>query len=128
MAEMKVIEQRQDGIDIIEMKNQDLTVRVTNLGCHILSVWMKDNKGNIDDVVLGLQNIEDYKEDDKYIGGILGRAANRIKDGMFTLNGQEYHQPISAAFKSLEARITTLSTPISKSVPISFSLESSASK
>ena len=37
MAEMKVIEQRQDGIDIIEMKNQDLTVRVTNLGCHILS-------------------------------------------------------------------------------------------
>ena len=95
MAEMKVIEQRQDGIDIIEMKNQDLTVRVTNLGCHILSVWMKDNKENIDDVVLGLQNIEDYKEDDKYIGGILGRAANRIKDGKFTLNGQEYHLPVN---------------------------------
>ena len=91
MAEVKVIEQRQDGIDIIEMKNQGLTVRVTNLGCHILSVWMKDSKGNTDDVVLGLEHIEDYRKDEKYIGGILGRAANRIKDGKFTLGGQEYH-------------------------------------
>ena len=95
MAEVKVIEQRQDGIDIIEMKNQELTVRVTNFGCHILSVWMKDSKGNTDDVVLGLEHIEDYRKDEKYIGGILGRAANRIKDGKFTLGGQEYHLAVN---------------------------------
>lgn len=95
MAEIIVTEQRNDGIDVIEMKDKDLTVRVTNLGCHILSVWMKDKKGKIDDVVLGLGKIEDYKKDDKYLGGILGRAANRIKDGKFTLNGQEYCLPVN---------------------------------
>lgn len=91
MTEISVTEQRGDGIDIIEMKGKDLTVKLTNLGCHILSVLMKDKDGNIDDVVLGLEKIEDYKRDDKYIGGILGRVGNRIKDGKFTLNGREYH-------------------------------------
>ncbi|MBS7007639.1 aldose epimerase family protein [Anaerostipes sp.] len=95
MTEIKVTEKRKDGIDIIEMKEKNLTVKVTNLGCHILSVLMKDKNGSTDDVVLGLENIDDYKRDDKYIGGILGRAANRIKDGTFTLNGQEYHLEVN---------------------------------
>lgn len=95
MTEIKVTEQRTDGIDIIEMKGKDLTVSVTNLGCHILSVLMKDKDGNVDDVVLGLENIDDYKKDEKYIGGILGRVGNRIKGGKFTLNGQEYHLAVN---------------------------------
>ena len=39
------------------MKIQELTVRVTNFGCHILSVWMKYSKVYTDDVVLGLEHI-----------------------------------------------------------------------
>lgn len=90
MTEIRVTEQREDGIDIIEMKGKDLTVKLTNLGCHILSILMKDKNGSVDDIVLGLEDINDYKKDNKYIGGILGRVGNRIKDGKFTLNGQVY--------------------------------------
>lgn len=95
MTEIKVIEQREDGAHIIEMRGKDLTVKVTNLGCHILSVLMKDKDGCVDDIVLGLQNLDDYKKDKKYIGGILGRVGNRIKNGKFILNGKEYHLAVN---------------------------------
>ena len=42
------------------------------------------------DVVLGYDTIEGYEKDDKYMGAIAGRCANRISGGKFILNGKEY--------------------------------------
>lgn len=46
--------------------------------------------GGLRDVVLGFDNVSDYEGQDKYIGALIGRAANRIGGASFALNGQEY--------------------------------------
>ena len=54
---IEVIEKLDDGIDLISMKNENLEVVVSNFGCTIVKVLMKDKHGNVDDVVLGLSLI-----------------------------------------------------------------------
>ena len=58
---IKVIEKIDDKIDLIQMKNDDLEVVVSNYGCTIVKVLMKDKDGNIDDVVLGYDDFRDYQ-------------------------------------------------------------------
>ena len=53
MIEVKKIEERDNGVCLFEIKNEQLRVIVSNLGCHVLSVFTKDRDGNFGDVVLG---------------------------------------------------------------------------
>src|SRR5699024_5291832 len=46
--------------------------------------------GDMENVVLGFDNLEDYLGDDPYFGAIIGRYGNRIADAKFTLDGNEY--------------------------------------
>lgn len=87
---IQVLEKLDNGIDLISMKNDDIEVVVTNYGCTIVKVLMKDKNGNIDDVVLGYDDVKTYGEVDAYLGALVGRIANRIKVGKFTLNDEEY--------------------------------------
>jgi aldose 1-epimerase len=90
---MKKVEitKRQDGqITFFEMKNEQLTVKVSNLGCHVLSIFTRDRNGEAEDVVLGFEKVEDCKHDGSYMGAIVGRVANRIGDAKFHLNGTLY--------------------------------------
>ena len=92
---IKVIERVDDHIDLISMKNDQLEVVVSNFGCTIIKVLMKDKDGNIDDVVLGYDNFKQYQTLDAYLGALVGRIANRIGKGEFTLNGVDYHLAIN---------------------------------
>lgn len=78
------------NIDIIEMKNEEIEVHVTPLGCIIISIFTKDKFGKMEDIVLGFDDLSTYQNQDKYIGAIVGRCAGRIKDGQFNLNGKDY--------------------------------------
>jgi aldose 1-epimerase len=49
-----------------------------------------DRAGRLEDVVLGFDRLETYEADTHYIGQIIGRYANRIAGGRFTLGGVEY--------------------------------------
>lgn len=84
------LKEREDGIVVFELKNDDLCVRLMNLGAHILSVFAKDRDGAFADVVLGLRDLEDYRRDDDRIGAVVGRVANRIGNARFSLNGTDY--------------------------------------
>ncbi|MDD4369462.1 MAG: galactose mutarotase [Anaerostipes sp.] len=87
---VEILEYGKDEIVVIQMKNDFLTVQFTNLGCHILSILMPDCYGVKEDIVLGYECIEDYYGDINHMGGVIGRVANRISGGRFTLNGREY--------------------------------------
>ena len=65
-------------------QNDELEVVVSNYGCTLVKVLMKDQAGNVDDVVLGYDDFKSYQTLDAYIGALVGRVANRIKKG--TLN------------------------------------------
>jgi len=67
-------------------------INITNYGGIITSVMTKDRDGNVDDIVLGLDNLQQYEEKNNwYFGCITGRFANRIGDGKFMLDGQQYN-------------------------------------
>ncbi|MCD7950431.1 MAG: galactose mutarotase [Erysipelotrichaceae bacterium] len=92
---IQVIKHLDDHIDMISMKNDLLEIVVSNYGCTIMKVLMKDKDGNIDDVVLGYDDFSQYSSLDAYLGALVGRVANRIKLGKFTLNNQEYSLAIN---------------------------------
>ena len=61
-----------------------------NIGCTILELFVLDKKGELRDVVLGMPSFEDYHRARSVMGATVGRCANRIADGKFTLNGKTY--------------------------------------
>lgn len=92
---IEVIKHIEDQIDLISMKNEQLEVVVSNYGCTIIKVIMADKNGHKDDVVLGYDDFTQYQTLDAYLGALVGRVANRIKAGQFSLNGQDYHLAVN---------------------------------
>jgi aldose 1-epimerase len=86
MTQVKLFKKEENGTAFFEMKSSKLRVIVTNLGCHILSIFAQDRNGNGADVVLGYENIEDCHTDGSYMGAVVGRVANRIGQAAFELN------------------------------------------
>ncbi|KAJ3682560.1 hypothetical protein LUZ60_015133 [Juncus effusus] len=88
--------------EIFELSNGVITLKVSNWGATITSLLVPDSKGNVADVVLGFDNIDPYMRGEApYFGCIVGRVANRIKNGKFTLDGVEYSLPINQPPHSL---------------------------
>ncbi|MGN1182380.1 MAG: aldose epimerase family protein, partial [Faecalibacillus sp.] len=102
---IETIEHLDNHIDYIRLKNDYLEVVVTNYGCTILKVLVKDKNGDIQDVVLGYDTIEEYQNYDAYLGALVGRVANRIGKGTFTLNNEIYHLAINNGPNSLHGGI-----------------------
>ena len=65
-------------------------VQITNYGGIVVSLKVLDKEGNLGDVVLGYDNLDDYVKDSAYFGAIIGRYANRLRNGRFTLDGTTY--------------------------------------
>ena len=78
---------------IYVLKNRNgLVSEITNYGARVVSLWVPDNNGNFDDIVLGFDNIDDYiNAKEKYFGATIGRYGNRIKEGKFLINDKEYY-------------------------------------
>ena len=66
------------------------SVSIINYGAAIISWQVMDNKNVNRDIVAGFENLKDYLGNDVYLGCIVGRYANRIANGKFTINGTEY--------------------------------------
>ena len=70
-----------------------MEVCITNFGARIVSIMGPDKNGNMEDVVLGFDNIEDYIQIPTDFGASIGRYANRIGQGKITIDGQEIQLP-----------------------------------
>ncbi len=68
----------------------DISADIIDYGATLRSLIVLDKNGNPVDVVLGYDTVEEYIKNDGYIGATVGRFANRICKGRFTLNGKEY--------------------------------------
>lgn len=65
-------------------------VSITNYGGAVVSLKAPDRNGRFADVVLGYETLEEYVRNPRYFGGLIGRHANRIGLGKFSLNGTEF--------------------------------------
>lgn len=80
--------------DLYTLANANgMEVCITPFGGRIVSVMVPDRDGSFRDVVLGFDNIEDYRNIPSDFGASIGRYANRIAQGRFTLDGVAYQLP-----------------------------------
>lgn len=77
----------------IDAKGQSAVV--SEYACAIVQLNVLDKDGNIRDVALGYDTLNEYLNDTRCFGATVGRYANRIANGRFTLNGVTYHLPVN---------------------------------
>ena len=63
---------------------------ITDFGGNLVSLWVPDKDGNLEDVVLGYDSPAGYAADDVFLGAPVGRNANRIEDACFRLGEKTY--------------------------------------
>lgn len=84
-------------IALFNLENKNgLMVQITNYGGRMAALWVPDRNGNFNDILTGYDTIEGFLKDTNYFNGIIGRYANRIAFGKFTLDGVEYTLPINS--------------------------------
>jgi aldose 1-epimerase len=84
-------------IDIYTLKSGEIEARIITYGGILQSLKVPDKAGKSADVVLGFDTIDGYtggpKPNPAFFGAIIGRYANRIANGKFTLDGKTYSTP-----------------------------------
>ena len=72
------------------LRNDHLHVRITDFGGRMVSIEAPDRDGRPEHVLLGFSNVAAYADYGGSFGTLLGRYANRIAGGRFTLDGQTW--------------------------------------
>lgn len=80
------------NVEFFVLKNKAGTeARLISFGATLVSLRVPDKKGELADIVLGYDKLEDYIGSKCYFGCVIGRYANRIANAKFQLDGKEYH-------------------------------------
>jgi hypothetical protein len=88
--------------DLFVLRNaHGVEVQLTNYGGIITSIKTADRAGRFADIVLGYDSLAGYLRDSPYFGAIVGRYANRIARGRFTLDGTTYTLAVNNGPNSL---------------------------
>jgi aldose 1-epimerase len=77
-------------VDLYTLSNGRITAKVITYGAILTELDAPDKKGETGDVVLGFDDLKSYVAGHPYFGATVGRVANRIAKGKFTLDGKEY--------------------------------------
>src|SRR5215213_8626153 len=98
---------------VYTLKNEaGFEVSVTNYGGAVTSLKTPDRDGNFGEIVLGFETLDEYARCPRYFGALIGRHANRIAGGRFSLNGVQYQLPqnnganhLHGGFKGFDKRV-----------------------
>jgi aldose 1-epimerase len=77
--------------NLFALKNANgFEARISDYGCTITHLWVPKSDGSKQDVVLGFDELSDYLKHKSFFGCVVGRFANRIAKGSFSLDGTTY--------------------------------------
>jgi aldose 1-epimerase len=113
-----------EKVFLYTLRNDDgITIKITNYGGIITSIETPDKNGLKANIALGFKSFQDYISDAyiencPYFGCIVGRYANRIAKGKFSIEGKEYTLPVNNGVNSLHGGITGFDKVIWASIPI----------
>lgn len=84
-------------VTLFTLKNrQGMSAQITNFGGRLVSLWVADKESSFRDIVTGYNSIAKYlSSNEVYFGALIGRYANRIDKGKFSLNGKQYQLPVN---------------------------------
>jgi len=95
-----------------------MEVRAMNYGAIIVSLRVPDRKGQVADIVLGHDTLEGYFDNSPHLGGLVGRYANRIANGSFTLDGVKYSLPKNNGPNTLHGGIKGFDQAVWQGTPL----------
>ncbi len=76
------------------VNHQGMQAAITNYGGRVVSLVVPDKNGLPVDVVLGIESLSGYQNStEAYFGALIGRVGNRIANGRFAVDGEEYQIP-----------------------------------
>lgn len=85
------------------IQNEILTAKITDVGATLVSLLVPDKKGNVADVVLGYDDGASYVQRDEFFGATVGRYANRIKEGTFSIGDTKVTMDINNGRNNLHS-------------------------
>jgi len=108
------------NVDLYILTNENgVEMAVTNYGAKIVSLHVPDRDGNLVDVVLGHNNIDEYlSSKEPYFGAVCGRVGNRIANGRFTLDGKEYQLAVNNGPNHLHGGLKGFNAVVWKAIPL----------
>jgi len=98
-----------EEVQLIRLDNGILSCEVITFGAALRTLYVQDRVGNVRDVVLGYDSIQEYQSHDAYLGATIGRHANRIAKGRFFIDGKEYTLAVNNGPNHLHGGITGFS-------------------
>jgi aldose 1-epimerase len=117
-------------VDLFVLTNSNgVVAKIMTYGALVTELHVPDRNGKLGDVVLGFDNLEQYLKGHPSFGCIVGRVANRVAKGKFTLDGKEYKLAINNGPNTLHGGIKGFDkyvwigeeTPASSGVAVTFS-------
>lgn len=89
-------------VEAITLSNgRGVSARILTFGAILQSLTSPDRTGKSADILLGYDDLQGYVNDSSYFGSTIGRYANRIAGGAFTLDGRSYQTPRNDGSNSL---------------------------
>lgn len=101
--------------------SKGMVVQMISYGARLQRIIVPDSKGNMGDVILGFDNLADYARPhamDPYFGATIGRYANRINHGTFSIHGKTYHIPLNDGPTALHGGPHSFDQQVWKGEPI----------
>jgi len=95
-----------------------LTTQVSEFGATLVSVRVPDRQGVIAEVTLGHDDFRGYVEQNPYLGSTVGRYANRIADGRFTIDGRTFQVARNNHGQHLHGGVAGLDRRVWSSQPV----------
>lgn len=93
-------------VDLYTIRNRrGMAASITNLGAKVLQVLVPDARGRLGDIALGYDTVEQVQAGQASIGAFIGRYANRIAGGRFSLDGREYRVTVNDGPNSLHGGV-----------------------
>jgi len=105
-------------VDIYTLRNRrGVEARIMTYGGILVFLKAPDKNGQMDDVVLGYDNLDSYVKNSPYFGALIGRYGNRIARGRFMLDGtayalatNNYPNALHGGVKGFDKRVWSAST------------------
>jgi aldose 1-epimerase len=84
------------AVSLISLTNSNgVEARIMTYGATLQALFAPDRKGEMADIVLGYDDLKGYVDHPQYLAVTVGRYANRIAKGRFTLEGQTYQLAVN---------------------------------
>jgi aldose 1-epimerase len=113
-------------VDLYTLRNGNgMEAQISTYGGIVVSLKVPDKNGQLGDVVLGYDGLDDYLKETPYFGSLIGRYGNRIAKGRFTLSGVTYQlatndgpNSLHGGIKGFDKRVWSANPRIQSNEPV----------